>query len=448
MKCNPILQSILCLALIWAVHPEQAFSQNRPILCGNEIFSDIVRKQYPALDDAFHQTFESAKAHSYRSAEPLTVHVVVHVVWKTEAENLDESVILDQIRILNEDFNRQNADTSNLRNRFKAEAGNAGIEFVLEDIVRVQTTQDFAVDILGSNLLPEVKHTSLGGSDAYDTDQYLNIWVCKIQPIVIFGIEVGQLLGFAFPPNNLDNWPADSGAPNADEDGVVIDYRVFGSNNPNIIVNPGGGGNLIVKGRTPVHEVGHYFGLRHIWGDGGLLGPNDCAQSDGIDDTPYANAQSNFDCDTTRNTCLQTEAHYGTDVPDLIENYMDYASEDCMNMFTKGQVELMRSVLQGPRSGLLMPFSSVAGDPVLDRMAIAPNPGDGWFDVTFQVLHPTPVSVLVYDVHGTIRFQKTEDAALDGLHHLRIDASGLPSGLYVVEIRTPGGREVRKWIKP
>ncbi|MFN5911951.1 MAG: M43 family zinc metalloprotease, partial [Bacteroidota bacterium] len=70
-----------------------------------------------------------------------------------------------------------------------------------------------------------------------------------------------------------------------------------------------------VAGRTCVHEVGHYLGLRHIWGDG------DCSQEDGIDDTPNADSQSNQDCDVTRNTCTDNIA--GTDLPDMVENYMD-----------------------------------------------------------------------------------------------------------------------------
>jgi hypothetical protein len=351
----------------------------KPIMCGNELFSDIVRHHYPVLFDAINQTFDDALyTVPSRSQEPLIVNVVVHVVWRNEAENLHDSVILDQIRVMNEDFNRLNADTAKLRSRFTAEAGSAGIQFELADIIRVQTNVNFEIGLLSNNLLAEVKNSTEGGSYARDPDQYLNIWVCKIQPITIFGIEIGQILGFAFPPNNLPHWPENVGAPTPGEDGVVIDYRVFGSNNPNGIQIPGGGGNLVVKGRTAVHEVGHYFGLRHIWGDGGLLGPNDCAQSDGIEDTPYASAQSAFDCDTTKNSCTHFESHYQEDVPDLIENFMDYASEDCMNMFTHGQATLMRNILLGPRSGLLMPFSSVDNHATryLD-IKLIPNPAKG-----------------------------------------------------------------------
>lgn len=259
-----------------------------PIICGNEVFSHIVKEKYPELDAAFHSTFEEAKRNSHAAAQrsALTVQVVVHVVWNAPEENIADSIVLNQIQILNEDYNRMNADTGNLRPEFQYIAGNADIHFELAQIVRVQTDATFDIDVLGGDLLSTLKSDATGGSNAWDTEHYLNIWVCKIQPTTIFGIPVGQILGFAFPPNGLSNWPDGSSAPTADEDGVVIDFRVFGSNNPNEVENPNGSGTLDIRGRTPIHEVGHYLGLRHIWGDGGLFGPNDCAQSDGIDDTP------------------------------------------------------------------------------------------------------------------------------------------------------------------
>jgi len=422
-------------------------SQTRPILCGNELFSDIVRNNYPALQEAFDNTFTSAlTGKPQRGQDPLTVNVVVHIVWKAAAENLDESIILDQLRILNEDFNQLNTDQVNLRSQFQPEAGAAGINFQLAQIIRVETEAEFAVDLLGTNLLPEVKSDILGGSTAWDPEQFLNIWVCKIQPIEIFGIEIGQILGFAFPPNNLANWPPDSGAPDLFEDGVVIDYRVFGSNNPNTIDIPGGGGQLPVKGRTPVHEVGHYFGLRHIWGDGGTLGPNDCAQSDGIDDTPFANAQSAFDCDTTKNTCAQVEMHYGQDTPDLVENYMDYASEECMNMFTNGQVALMRNVLEGPRSGLLMPFSAVTEAAQSLSLNIIPNPAAGHFAVELEIREKFTGTLRILDANGQIIQTNAHQPFSPGRHRIEFDDLTLVPGMYFVEIRNEQGVFAKKLI--
>jgi hypothetical protein len=425
----------------------EGYSQSSPILCGNELFSDIVRDKYPELQEAIDHTFVAAQtATSQRGLDPLTVNVVVHIVWKDEAENLDESIILDQLRILNEDFNQLNADQVNLRDQFQSEAGSAGINFQLAQIIRVQTDVEFAVDLLGTNLLPEVKSDLLGGSTAWNPEQFINIWVCKIQPIEIFGIEVGQILGFAFPPNNLDNWPPDSGAPDPYEDGVVIDYRVFGSNNPNTIDIPGGGGQLPVKGRTPVHEVGHYFGLRHIWGDGGTFGPNDCAQSDGINDTPFANAQSAFDCDTVKNTCPQVESHYNEDVPDLVENYMDYASEECMNMFTNGQVALMRNVLHGPRSGLLEPFSAVTEVDQQFAFDIIPNPANDHFTIALEIKEKLDGTLRIIDANGRNIRTNVPEAFLPGQHRIVLDDLTLAPGMYIVEIRNEKGVVAKKLI--
>lgn len=426
---------LLLICIVCIVTSGTAKAQSSRILCGNEIFSDIVNQHYPELREGFENTFINAQSGTHRNNEVYTIPVVVHVVWKNEEENLADSIILDQIRVLNEDFNRRNADTSNLRSLFIPEAGRANIEFQLADIVRVHTDVDFEVDVLGTNLLPEVKDDALGGSDAYDTESYLNIWVCKIQPITIFGLEVGQILGFAFPPNNLPNWPADSGSPNVDEDGVVIDFRVFGSNNPNTIEITGGGGPLAVKGRTPVHEVGHYLGLRHIWGDGGLLGPNDCAQSDGINDTPYANAQSNFDCDITRNTCSQVEPHYGQDVPDLIENYMDYASEECMNMFTHGQVDLMRGVLEGPRAGLVLPVAGIYNLANTLPLRIEPNPTTGSFSVRVDLPQDGEVILQLFNMQGQMVYRVSGTWYAAGAQRLPVVDADLVPGMYLVQVR-------------
>ena len=407
----------------------------KPIICGNEVFHDILEKHYPALLDNFNTTFEEAKQlpRDHRS-NPLEVKVVVHIIWNDDVENLDDSIVYNQIEVLNRDFNKLNPDTNQLRSLFKPVAGNANIHFTLASIVRVHTSQLFSVDILGTNLLAEVKHDADGGSDAWDPNRYINIWVCKIQPLVIFGLEVGQLFGFSFPPNNLPNWPTDSGSPNADEDGLVIDFRVFGANNPNTVIIPGTTDLLAVKGRTPVHEMGHYFGLRHIWGDGGLLAPNDCAQSDGIDDTPFANAQSNFDCDTTKNTCTQTEPFYNADVPDLIENYMDYSSEECMDMFTQGQVDLMRSVLLGPRVSLLSNPSAVKEIADHSTISIFPNPVSDQLTVTFNQPVSSSVDIRLLDVNGRIVLEKNE-IELDGKNQVTMDSKDLPSGIYLVQVQ-------------
>lgn len=421
---------------------------SKPVLCGNEIFSDMLQQYYPQLYENMSATFEGAKySNVSRSDEPLTIRVIAHVVWKEEVENLHDSIILNQIEILNDDFNRLNADTLNLRTIFYSEAGTANIHFELAEIVRVQTEELFVVDIFGTNLLSEVKHTADGGSDAWDTEAHLNIWITHIQPLEIFGLPIGQILGFAFPPNGLENWPKGVSAPTPEEDGVVLDYRIVGSNNPNTMEVPDGSGALLtIKGRSATHEVGHYLGLRHIWGDGGLLGPNDCLQSDGIDDTPFADSQSAFDCDKNKNSCSQIEPHYEENIPDLVENFMDYAAEDCMNMFTNGQVSLMRNVLMGPRSGLINEISGVRDLNERITFSLTPNPASDVVHINFDVEKATEIAIRISDIGGHLTLVHINQSYLPGSHHLSFSVDGFTTGMYLIELRTAEGVSAQKLV--
>lgn len=429
--------------LLWVVALQAQSTSQPAIRCGNDIFGQILRDRYPDLDQAFQSTFETARQNAgpVGQRSPYTINVVVHVLWKEPEENLADDIILDQIAVLNEDYAHTNADAGELRAAFQDVAGSADIQFNLAQVVRVNTDKLFEIDLFGTNLLAEAKHDADGGSDAWDPEHYLNVWICNIQPLTLGGLELGQILGFAFPPNNLANWPADNGAPTAGEDGVVLDYRVIGRNNPNTILIPGTTDQLVVRGRSAVHEIGHYLGLRHIWGDGGVLGlPNDCAQSDGIDDTPFAAAQSNFDCDKTKNTCEQVEDFYSQDMPDLIENYMDYASEDCMVMFTGGQIELMRSVLEGPRAGLLTPVGTHAPNTVANWQ-ISPNPAGDFTRIALK--NASPARLLLHDAQGRL---VQETAIVEGQQQLTLETGALPAGLYFVELQSAAGNSTQRLL--
>ncbi len=343
-------------------------AQQSHTYCGHDLVLSANEANYPGYKQQLNSVFEAAKrrgqkSRSARNQQVYTIDVVVHVVWKDTIENLPDTLIQAQIAALNEDYRRMNANASDIRPAFAGVVGDPEIEFNLTTINRVQTNEEFSVDFLSGALPDNVKQTANGGSDASDTELFLNLWVCKIQPITLGGISLGQILGYAYPPADLPNWPAGQGAPSPELEGVVIDFRAIGPGNPNTIDL--GMGVIPIEGRTPVHEVGHYLGLRHIWGDGGgFTGTDGCTVDDGIADTPNALDQSNFDCDVTKNTCVDA----ANDLPDMIENYMDYSAETCMNSFTIGQIDVMRGVLEGPRCGLIsfMPIAefvpTVTGD--------------------------------------------------------------------------------------
>ena len=177
------------------------------------------------------------------------------------------------------------------------------------------------------------------------------------------------------------------------------------------------------------------------------MGPNDCLQSDGIDDTPFANSQSAFDCDKLKNSCSQVEAHYSENVPDLIENFMDYAADDCMNMFTNGQVQLMRNVLHGPRSGLLNFVSSTEQTFNNPKFTMSPNPVSDVVALDFEVGETTEITIRISDNAGHLTLGHIKQQYLPGSHRITLNIGGFTPGMYFIELRTKEGVSVKKLVK-
>ncbi len=266
---------------------------------------------------------------NYKVGSIVTIPVVVHVVWKTAAQNIPDAKIFSQIDQLNDDFARLNSDTNNTPSAFLPVAANTQIQFCLAQrdpsgaattgIVRVQTT----ANSFGQN--DAIKYTAQGGSDAWPAGEYLNFWVGNLS---------GGLLGYAqFPGQN----------PNTD--GVVILYNSVGS-----IANPGAGGAPYNLGRTATHEIGHWLNLYHINGD------SNCGD-DLVFDTPEQDALHGG-CPNApyhTNTCGAGTSPNG----EMFMNYMDYTDDACMNIFTLGQSSRMNSALSGPRSSILTSMGCV-----------------------------------------------------------------------------------------
>jgi hypothetical protein len=400
-------------------------------------FQNEQTPQYKAVvDRTYAEMLHQAKTLQTRDDKVYTINVVFHVVYKNDEENISDARINDEIAVLNENYRRKNRDTSKTRPIFKSVAGDAGIEFKLHRIVRVKTTATFAPDLLSqTNQIPnQVKRTADGGSNAIDPNKYMNVWVCKIEPLEILGLKLGSVLGFAYPPAGLANWPDGASAPSKELDGIVVDYRTVGRTGLSY-PHPTNGGTLAMQGRTLVHETGHYLGLRHIWGDGSLLGAS-CSGEDGIADTPKASSQSQFDCDTTKNTCVDAGA---IDYPDMIENFMDYSEEGCQNMFTKGQVGIMRSVLQGPRKLLVDNTASAIKDIVEFDAHISPNPTNG--NIYFDWRETKDCAINIVDIYGR------NVLSIPNAKSQMIDMQNFNTGIYFFEIKANNQYQIVKIVK-
>lgn len=269
---------------------------------------------------------------------PRLIPVVVHVIHTGSAlgsgANIPDSQILEQIRILNEDFRRLNADAIRTPAEFLPVAADANIQFVLakqdpnglptNGIVRLQGTK--------SSYDPNSDATLIGQLSQWNPEEYMNIWVVPlVQPYIGYAsFPISDLPGLNFSPTP------------AIMDGVTIDYRYFGI---------GGNATSASQGRTATHEVGHFFGLRHIWGDGG------CEVDDFVADTPAQDASNNVcNANPTKVSCGNNN---------MIQNYMDYTPDACMNLFTLGQVERYNVVLENSPRRVSLVNNRATQEPVL-----------------------------------------------------------------------------------
>jgi hypothetical protein len=241
----------------------------------------------------------------------ITIPTVFHIVYNTSAENISDAQIQSQLDVLNLDFSATNLDLGLLTGTaFQGLGANVEIQFCMAQrdpagnatngIVRVSTS----VTSFSTN--DAMKFSGSGGSNIWDRNQYLNIWVCDLG---------NGLLGYAQFPGGT-----------ATTDGVVLDYEATGTIGTALAP--------FNKGRTATHEVGHWLNLRHIWGDA-------TCGSDLVSDTPVHNT-SNYGC--------PTYPHYSTCTGSPVEmtmNYMDYTDDACMYMFSPGQKTRMRAVTDG-----------------------------------------------------------------------------------------------------
>jgi hypothetical protein len=336
--------------------------------------------------------------------EVITIPVVIHVLYNNDQQNISDQQILSQIEVLNKDYRRQNTDAKNTPDAFKSVAADVKIVFCLANvdplgkpttgIIRKYTKENsFSAN-------DEMKSSATGGDEAWDATKYLNIWICNLS---------GNTLGYGLLP----------GSP-AEKDGVVIKYTAFGT--IGTVISP------YNKGRTATHEIGHWLGLRHLWGDA------DCGD-DGIADTPPQQTSNNY-CPVFPHPSSCSVNSYG----DMFMNFMDFTDDGCMNMFTQGQKNEMRSLFALGNSKNSFLNSAVCKS----NTENAPLPGET--DTLLITAYPNPfvneiniVSksatgingkvVKLFSITGSLYLSQVIQSAKTTLH-----VNNLPSGVYLIKI--------------
>jgi hypothetical protein len=217
----------------------------------------------------------------------INIPVYIHIIYP-DAGTISNAQVTSQMNVLNADFRDINTNQLPSGTTFANDATDAGFSFSLAGTFRHND----------SKLSWGTNNSVKSAYPPITPETHLNIWVCEIG---------GGILGYAQFPGG-----------NAATDGVVLGGDYFGVT-----------GGVYGGGRTATHEVGHYFNLRHIWGDGR------CRQDDFVTDTPSSDS-SNGGCPTFPSVSCKSA--------DMTMNYMDYTYDECMYMFTDGQRNRMRAI--------------------------------------------------------------------------------------------------------
>lgn len=331
-----LLAVFLCMAMY-------SFAQNLylnyPLIdeqCGTPQLKNWKQQNFPNIES--NQEFEEWLSRKIdernfvgRMDEVISIPTVVHVIHDGEAvgvyPNISDAQIISQINVLNQDF-RKMTGTNGYNDH--PDGADIEIEFCLVAIdPDLNPSNGIDRHDLGNNewdmaaIESEMKPNTI-----WNPNDYFNIWVCDISSTI--------LLGYAqFPTSSgLEGINETSGA---DTDGVLVGAEYFGTvdeDDGTFVLD-----DVYNLGRTATHEVGHFLGLLHPWGEGG------CSSTDYCDDTP--------ETDAGVGGCPVSEFSCGSE--DMVENYMDYTDDVCANIFTNDQKSRIRTVLENsPRRASLI----------------------------------------------------------------------------------------------
>lgn len=379
--------------------------------------ADSKAVQNASLHELIYRKTEELKAEKFRKSalqEVVRIPVVVHVIHNNASgtiggANISNEQVFSQIEALNEDYRRMPGTPGYNTDPVGTDMQ---IEFFLANIDPEGHPATGINRVYSSRRSFNVLSETLAISELsyWDANKYLNIWVTTLS---------GGYLGYAeFPIGNYDGLEA----TDIDEriDGVFIDHRAFGRNTGT--VEPPYG-----SGRTTTHEIGHWLGLIHTWGDA-RCGTDYC------DDTPTAESSNNtLVCTPVYSSCR------GITTRNMIENYMDYTVDSCMNIFTQDQKARVRAILEisKRRQNLLANadiFETVSEPLVLKVLG---NPVEGSsLDCKVLVNEAQDYKIEIFDDLGRVLFSEEYKNSLSrvvqipktrigsGMRHLRLSSKG------------------------
>src|SRR5690606_12199604 len=301
------------------------------------------------------------------------IPVIFHVITDgAGGDNLSAAAIQAQLDQLNIDY-------ANLAGSSYGSAADTQIQFCLAQVDEngMQLNEPGINRVTtygGGPFSTSTIQSNIKAATQWDPEQYMNIWTANIS---------GGILGYAQFPDpagtGLDGLDPDDVGPleAANTDGVVIAANSVGS-----VANPNPLGAPYNKGRTLTHEAGHWLGLRHIWGD-----TSACTNDDYCADTPDASAE-NYGCPTIDHCPSDGLGN------DMVENYMDYTDDSCMDTFTADQASRILAVItNSPRRANLLTSTACSSSPIIGFSSSSMNEVEGSSCVSHDISIPVVIGM-------------------------------------------------------
>ena len=414
MNINFLPSIILLLLLpIFSMAQDEYCGARQPNFSGENMDEAALHRMEEL--EAFTQRWISENQNKVSLREIITIPVVVHIVWNTPADNFTDLEIEAQIDGLTADFRKMNENASIIPAIFQPLAADVEIEFCLatvfegnetNGIVRKETPFSGIGAKRFSGNQRSICYDSEGGSDAWNPEEYINIWV-------------GQL---GFPGEATFPGMADYKY----EDGIFIDPSAFGffcSSTSNYSL-----------GRTLTHEMGHFFNLYHIWGQDG------CDTDDLVADTPMQDEDYRGQCPSHPQVSCGSE--------DMFMNFMDYTNDDCLAMFTHDQKMRMLAALETfPRASLKNSGGCVLNNTknitlTPDDILLFPNPAANCVHIDLDLDNDLPIRMAIFDTAG--REIYANQVFVKDLR--TIDLSNISNGIYFIYFESNGQVASKKLI--
>lgn len=399
-----------------------------------------------------HQQFANQKKTSTVYTIPIVFHVLhsgvaVNSPSATSGRNLNAAQINSQLTILNEDYRKLNSNFSTYvtQSGFTSIAADVEINFCMAQVdpsgnaMAEPGIDRINVSSKGWTSLPYTMsyiESTVKPNSIWDPTKYFNVWILEFG-----GSDIGTLGYAQFPTVAASLTPISDMAGyggTANTDGVVIDYHYIGN------TGTATGSAPYNKGRTLVHEAGHWLGLWHIWGDDG----SSCSGTDNVTDTPNQ-ADENYTCPST-NGAVVTDACTSSSPGVNYQNYMDYSDDRCMAMFTAGQKARMQAVMANCIRRNSLASSNVCNavgikENTMDIQAeIYPNPAKDELHIDYSLTSSQDINVSIINTLGQTLKELIIEKTTNG--NLRIDISSIPSGVYFISIKTISSSKVNRLV--